>query len=103
MDILNKSEKFCDLVKLKEKGTVVYQEFFTNMFETLAFGFKESSDIMTDKILKELITVKNFTYFYLDNIKITLLFILVQYKHCYLISNSYFKNYMKNNQYLGKQ
>lgn len=62
LDTLNRSENFCELVKLKENGIVVQQESFINIFETLAMGFEESSDIMAD-ILEELIKVKTFTEF----------------------------------------
>lgn len=59
---LDRSENFCELVKLKEKGIVVDQESFISIFQTLAIGFQES-DIMED-ILEELTKVKTFIEFF---------------------------------------
>lgn len=61
---LNKHDKCCELDRLKEKNIVVHQEYFNNIFETLALGFEESSDIMAEMIRKELIMVKTFTEFF---------------------------------------
>lgn len=63
LEILNRPEKSCEVVKLKEKGIVVHQESFITIFETLALGFEESSDIVAEKIMEELIMVKTFTEF----------------------------------------
>lgn len=60
MNILNRQDKCCELVRLKEKGIVLHQESFNDIFETLALGFEESSDIMAD-IMDELIMVITFT------------------------------------------
>lgn len=60
LDTLNRPDKCCELVRLKEKGIVLHQESFNNIFETLALGFEESSDIMAE-IMEELIKVNTFT------------------------------------------
>lgn len=81
---LDRSENFCELVKLKEKGIVVDQESFISIFQTLAIGFQES-DIMED-ILEELTKVKTFIEFFFDNTKIT--------KQCSAISTLLFNTKM---------
>uniref|UniRef100_K1QZP1 Uncharacterized protein n=1 Tax=Magallana gigas TaxID=29159 RepID=K1QZP1_MAGGI len=60
LDTLNRPDKCCELVRLKEKGIVLHQESFNNIFETLALGFEESSDIMAE-IMEELIKNKGNT------------------------------------------
>lgn len=60
----DRHDKCCELDRLKEKNIVVHQKSFNNIFETLALGFEESSDIMAEKIRKELIMVKTFTEFF---------------------------------------
>lgn len=71
MKTLNRPEKCCELERLKEKGIVVHQESFDNIFETLALRFEESSDSMAEKIKEELIMVKLLPSYFLDTTKIT--------------------------------